>query len=150
MSDFLIQHAEDSTIFGDGAMDVVINSSGHVSLIEGNQKLQLELLKACLTGKHTIDEKSYGSNIPKLIGDKQYYAQGNFLQAVVVSSIELSINNYKNQQSSDVPDDETISRIIPGTKARRDAADPTILTVEAAVETISGESVEVQYQIQST
>lgn len=148
MSDFILQHAEDPTVFGDGAMDAVIDSSGHVVLIEGSLKLQMELLKCCLTGKTTVDGNTYGSNLPKLVGGKQYSAQSSFLQAIVLSTVELAITNYKNQQADDVPDDEKIFRTLPGSRAKRDNTDQTIVIVEAAVETVSGDSVEVQYQIQ--
>jgi len=149
MSDLILQHAEDPTIFGDNAMDVIIDSSGHVLLIGGSRKLQMELLKCCLTGKTTVDGLAYGSNLPKLVGDKQYYAQSSFLQAIVLATVELAISNYKNQQADDVPDDEKISRTLPGSRAKRDNTDQTIILVEAAVETVSGDSVEIQYQIHS-
>jgi len=149
MSDFLLQHAEDPTIFGDNAMDAVIDSSGHVLLIEGNQKLQMELLKCCLTGKTTVGGNAYGSNLPKLVGDKQYYAQSNFLQAIVLATVELAVNNYKLQQAQDTPEDEKIYRTLPGSRVKRDAVDPTVILIEVAVETDSGDSVEIQYQIHS-
>lgn len=147
MNDFLLQHAEDDAIFGDGAMDVVIDKGGQVALVESKSKLQLELLKTCLTGKTTIDGNGYGSTLPRLIGTKQYYAQGNFLQSVAGASVESAIQNYKVQQSSSVPDDEKILRLVGSARAQRDSGNPTIISIAAVVETVSGDSVEVQYSL---
>jgi len=147
MYDFFLRHAEIPTLFGDGAMDVVVDNGGRVKLIEGNSKLQMELLKTCLTARVSIGDKKYGSTIPKLIGEKQYYADDKFTQAIVAASAEKTINDYKNQQSSIVPDDEKIYRLDRPVRAIRDTKDPTIIVVEIVVETESGDSIEVMHQL---
>lgn len=146
MKDFLLRHAEEPNIFGDSAMDVAIDSGGHPIEIEGLNKLQMELLKTCLTGRVTIGDNKYGSTVPRLIGDKQYYAGGSFMQAVVAASIEATIEDYRRQQNIDVPDNEAVLKI-EGVKVTRDAADATIIAVRALVGTKSGESVEVTHQL---
>ena len=147
MYDFFIRHAEYPTLFGDGAMDVIIDNGGRAELIENSPKLQMELLKTCLTERVTIGDKKYGSTIPKLIGQKQYHADDSFTQAIVAASAEKTVIDYKNQQAANVPEEEKIYRLDKPARAVRDTKDPTIVVVEVVVETESGNSVEVMHQL---
>lgn len=147
MYDFYLQNTQDSNLFGDGNMDVVVNNSGHVELIEGNKKLQMELIKVCLTGRVVVAGNYYGSNIPKLIGRKQTVKDRAFLKAVVASTTETAIEDYSEQQSISVPDDEKVYRLDRPVNAKRDTKDPTIIVVEAVVETESGDLIQVMHQL---
>lgn len=147
MKDFLLRHAEQPNLFGDGTMDVVIDNSGHVTEVESTEKLQMELLKTSITGRVTIGDKSYGSTLPRLIGDKQYYAHGDFLRAIVAAAEDSTIEDYRRQQADTVPDDEKILRLAKPVMVTRDASDPTIIAVQAVVETYSGDEVEVTHQL---
>jgi len=147
MYDFFLRNPEYSEIFGDGVMDVIIDNGGRVELIEGSPKLQMELLKTCLTSRATIGDKKYGSTLSKLIGEKQYYAQDSFTRAIVSAGAEKTVEDYKRQQANDVPDDEKIYRLDRPARAVRDTKDPTIIVVEVIVETEAGNSVEVMHQL---
>ena len=128
-------------------MDVVIDTSGHIKTRSGLPKLQMELLKTCLTARTTVDGKKYGSTVPRLIGEKQYLAWDNFLQGIVAASVAQTIEDYKGQQSASLPDEERILQITKGIIVRRDAADPTIIVIQAMVDTYSGDTVEVMHQL---
>jgi len=147
MKDFLIQNAEDPDLFGDGNMDVVINNSGHIEIIEGVKKVQMELLKACLTNRVSVDGNNYGSTLSFMIGEKQGTQGNSLVKAIAVSTVEVAIDDYTDQQSVDVPDNEKIYRLSKPIRAKNDANDYTIIIVEASVELESGDQVEVMHQL---
>jgi hypothetical protein len=145
---WLLQNTEDPNLFGLGTMDIVYDSGGRLATVQDAEKLQFLLVKCVLTSRYVEGTQSYGSTIPRLLGQRVRGAN-ELVDGLYVLAVDSALESFRKAQPTDLDPSETMSRVDGEIGVSRDRSDRTIVLVGASVKNGQGTEIPVVHSFKS-
>lgn len=139
---WFLQNTEDPKLFGTGSMDIIYDAGGRLAELSGLEKLRFLALKCILTGRYIEEGASYGSTIPRLVGQK-VRSGSELIDGLYAMAADRGLRSFKDNQPNDLDPSEEMTRIDGEILVARDNVDRTILLIRSAIRNANGDLIPV-------